>query len=250
MRDAGEQGVIRGFLLGAMLLAASAQMGCEGGAAGGLGPIEPTPLTSADFSSVRFQAVLCQVRLPPERVVEIDPDRLAAGGVKGFVAKLSAIGTSRVLYRLDQTVDLHTTSRIRTGSRVPFVTNARMTQTGRTVRAIEYVRAGVNCRITPKPVKDTDPPCMQAKVEIDLTTAADSRVSVSEKVKAVAMHSVTLLHAGPVALGRPFVMVATGPAGQGKDAEAVAFVCRAVFTRRNIVRRPAAPTQPASNGRE
>jgi len=246
MTHPGAQPVIRKLLLAAILLAASAGVGCEGVA----GPIEPTPLAAANFGSVRFQAILCEVSLPAEGAADIDAERLAAapGDVKGFMAKLSALGASRILYQLDETVDLHAPSRIRAGSRVPFVTASRVTESGRTVNAVQYMAVGADCRIAGRPVKDTDPPCMQVEVKVELSTVSESGVSVSEKVKGVATHQATLLHAGPVALGRPFVMVTMGPAakGKGKDAEAIAFVCRAVFTRRNIVHRPAARTRPSA----
>jgi len=216
----------------AMVLAVSAAVGCNGGVLGGSGPIVPTPLASADFSSVRLRMLICELQVPAERVVELDSDRLAAGAgdVNGFLAKLSALGTNRVLYRLDQTIDLHTTSRIRSSSRVPFVTNTRRTDSGRTISTVQYQDVGAMREFTGKAVKDADPPHMRAEVNVELSIMSDSGVKITDKTKGPALRTATLLHAGPVQLGRPFVLVSTTPGPQGK-AESTAFVCRGIFTK-------------------
>ena len=218
----------------AMILAVSAAGGCNGGVLGGSGPIVPTPLASADFSSVRFRMLICELQLPAERVVELDSDRLAAGtgDVKGFVAKLSALGTNRVLYRLDQTVDLHATSQVQSRSSVPFVTATRVLASGRTVNTVRYEKVGAICKVTGKAVKDADPPHMRAEVDVELSTMSDSGVKITDKIKGPVLQKATLLHAGPVQLGRPFVLVSATPGPQGKAAS-TAFVCRGVFTKPN-----------------
>ncbi|KKM98406.1 hypothetical protein LCGC14_1158250 [marine sediment metagenome] len=217
-----------------MILAVSAAVGCNGGVLGGSGPIVPTPLASADFGSVRLRMLICELQVPAERVMELDSDRLAAGATdeKAFLDRLSKLGAAKVLYRLDQTVDLNSTSQIKAGVRKPFVTAARVTQSGRTMRTVQYERLGAVCKVTGKAVKDADPPHMRAEVNVDLSTMSDSGVKISDKVQARVLRMVTLVHAGSVQLGRPFVMVSTTPGAQGKT-ESAAFVCRGVFTRPN-----------------
>ena len=218
----------------AMILAVSVAVGCNGGAWGGSGPIVPTPLASADFSSVRLRMLICELQVPAERVVELDSDRLAAGAgdVKGFVAKLSALGTNKVLYRLDQTVDLHTTSRIQARSRMPFVTGARRTESGRTIRTVQYESVGAICKVTGKAVEDADPPHLRAEINVELSALSDSGVKITGDVEGPVVRKTTLLHTGPVQLGRPFVLISATPGPPGK-AEPTTFVCRGIFTKPN-----------------
>lgn len=231
-----------------LTLILAACMGCA--PTGPTALVRPTPLAEADFASVRFRAEVYELRLPQERAAALDPDRLAAaaGSRRELLNKLKQLGTAKLLYQVDQAVDLNTSTPIRVGARVPFVMAARPTQTGQVIRTVRYEQMGAEFNVAGKPVTDVEAPVMRVQIDVEISAISDSGAHVSEKVPARVMRKVTLAHRGAVTLGRPITMMSMDSSAPAKDERAVAFVVRIVL---DAPPRPHArqTTRPATTAR-
>ncbi len=203
--------------------------GCGEGAAGGglaaqgaggqAAASQPLPATA------RFQAVIYETHLPSERVGQLDAKDLAAKRPEAFAKALTALGATKALYQVDQSVEL-AEARISIGSRVPIVMNTRATAAGPTLRTVQYEDVGAIFDIRGRLAGGKQ---IQLQMEVDLA-ASDSGVEVGAGAAAPAFRKARLSYVGPVEQGRAFVALAVDSAAKDKDGNAVAFVCRAVLS--------------------
>lgn len=180
-----------------------------------------------ELKSARFQATVYETRVPEKGIGAFDSKLLAAkaGTAADLQKALTACGKTKVLYQVDQTVNL-AEDRIHIGKREPFVTNTRRTERGPTISTIQYEDVGVIFQIAGKPTASG----LDATVRIEMSALTDSAKKISENVNAVTVRTVELGHNGPVQLGRPVVLVSLDASSKGADGNAIAYVCRIVLS--------------------
>jgi len=179
-----------------------------------------------ELTSARFQATVYETRVPEKGIGAFDATSLAAKAAtaEDLQKALAACGKTKVLYQVDQTVNL-TEDRIHIGKREPFVTNTRRTERGPTISTIQYEDVGVIFQIAGKPTASG----LDATVRIEMSALTDSAKKISENVNAVTVRTVELGHNGPVQLGNPVVLVSLDASSKDADGNAIAYVCRIVF---------------------
>ena len=179
-----------------------------------------------ELTSTRFQATVYETRLPEKGIGAFDSQLLAAkaGTAADLQKALTACGKTKVLYQVDQTVNL-AEDRIRIGKREPFVTNTRRTERGPTINTIQYQDVGIIIEVSGKPTGSG----LDATVGIEMSALTESGTKISENVNAATVRSIELGHKGPVQLGRPVVLVSIDASSKDADGNAVAYVCRIVF---------------------
>lgn len=98
------------------------------------------PVQSLDeaASAVRLQATIHEVRVPPEKLGQLDAARLAK---TDFSNHPSDLGSARALYVVDQKVSL-AGDHLMVGSQEPMVTASRMTDRGQKVNTVQYNSLG------------------------------------------------------------------------------------------------------------
>ena len=191
------------------------------------------PSGAADAKTAHFEAAVYEVQVPAARAGELDGNTLAAKAAtaEDLRKALADLGPTKILYKIDQPVNLHSEN-IHVGSREPFVTNTRMTESGATINTIQYQQVGViiNMRAGPPP-KDSKRRDPDVQMKIELSTLCDSGLEIGPKTKAVTIRSVSIDHSEPLQYGRPFIMLNTSYPPQGEKASPVAYVVRGVFSK-------------------
>jgi len=180
-----------------------------------------------DLKSARFQATVYETRVPEKGISAFDAKSLAAkaGTAADLQKALAACGKTKVLYQVDQTVNL-AEDRIHIGKREPFVTNTRRTDRGQTINTVQYEHVGVIFQVMGKPTDSG----LDATVRIEMSALTESGTKISETAKAVTVRTVELGHNGPVQLGKPVVLVSLDASSKDADGNAIAYVCRIVFS--------------------
>ena len=179
-----------------------------------------------ELTSARFQATVYETRVPEKGIDAFDAKSLAAkaGTAADLQKALAACGKTKVLYQVDQTVNL-AEDRIHIGKREPFVTNTRRTERGPSINTVQYERVGVIFEVAGKPTAGG----LDATVRIEMSALTESGTKISENVNAATVRSIELGHNGPVQLGKPVVLVSLDASSKDADGNAVAYVCRIVF---------------------
>ena len=187
----------------------------------------PAAKPAGELKSAHFQATVYETRVPENRIGAFDAKSLAAKAITAadLQKALAACGKTKVLYQVDQTVNL-AEDRIHIGKREPFVTNARRTDRGQTINTVQYERVGVIFEVMGKPTDSG----LDATVRIEMSALTESGTKISENAFAVTVRTVELGHNGPVQLGRPVVLVSIDASTKDADGNAVAYVCRIVFS--------------------
>jgi len=209
----------------AVFLFSGVLAGCQGPAAREAGSL-------ADLLPARFEATIYEVRVPADRAGELDSSALAAKAPKAedFAKALAALGPTKIMYTVDQVVNLYRDN-IKIGTREPMITNTRKTESGQVINTIQYQEVGAIFVIAGgPPPRDSKRKGIDASVKVELATLSDSGVQIAADVKASAMRNVGLTHNGPVEYGRPFVILSVNSTSKDAAGNAVAYVCRGVFT--------------------
>jgi len=196
------------------------------------GATPPAKSRPADLLPARFEATVYEVRVPADRVGELDAGALAAKAPKAedFAKALAALGPTKIMYTVDQVVNLYRDN-IKISTREPMITNTRKTESGQAINTIQYQEVGAVFVIAGgPPPKDSKRKGIDASVKVELATLSDSGVQIAADVKASAMRNVGLTHNGPVEYGRPFVILSVNSTSKDAAGNAVAYVCRGVFT--------------------
>jgi len=201
-------------------LMAGVGVGCQPEARGARGP---APVALRDLRSARFQATVYEVRLPGDRITGLDAKALAAAG--DLRKTLEGLGVTKALYQIDQNVDL-AESRITIGKDEPMVTATRKTQTGQVINAVRYQSVGAVFQISVKPTAQG----LHATVAVEVAALTESPSRIMENVPAMTIRNTTMGHDGPVELGRPVVMLSADASSRDADGNAIACVCRVVFS--------------------
>jgi len=214
--------------LACVVLAVVALAGCEPQATGRSDAESKGMVASADASLARFQVTIYEVRVGAERIDALNADALAAKAETpdALEKALSAVGETKAMYVIDQTVNL-ADDRIRLSKREPFVTNTRVSESGRRMNAVQYEEVGAIFAITGEAGDEG----LDVKVAIEMSAMTDGGTEVAPGVGAMVVRSVELGRTGPVHFGRPEVLVAVDASARNAKAGAVAYVCRLVFSK-------------------
>ena len=190
------------------------------------------PRPPADIAPARFEATVYEVQVPENRLAELDAQALAAkaGNAEDLRKALADFGPTKVLYKVDQPVNLYSES-IVIGSRVPFVTNSRATEAGGVVNTIQYQQVGVIFQITAAlPPKESKRKGLDVRLNTELSAMVDSPVAISPGAKAVTIRSVSFSQSQSLQYGRPIVALNLASPARDEKAPPVAYVIRYVFT--------------------
>ncbi len=238
------------FLLFATALTALALGAATGRAAdppavsisGGTEPVSPAPTNaapartetqrSAEVLPAHFQATVYEIQAAADRLGALDAKALAARAATAeeLLSALASVGTARILYRIDQPVNVYS-ERITIGGSEPVVTGARMSGTGETVKSITYHNVGVIVRLTAKaPSKESNRRDPDVTMAIQLAALAASNTELAPGVKATATRTLSLEHSEPLEFGRPLVMLSASTLAAGAEAPPAVYAIRYLFS--------------------
>ncbi len=190
----------------------------------------PRPPTSV--APARFEATVYEVQVPSNRIADVDARALEAKAAtpQDLAVALAAIGGTKVLYKIDQSVNLYG-ERIMLGTSEPMVTGSRVMSGGQTINSISYQQVGLMVDLSANaPPNDAARKDLQVQVNFELSVLADSGIEISPQVKASSIRNVQLSHSEIPKFGKPSVMLSISAPSVGDKAQAVAYVVRCVFS--------------------
>jgi len=184
-----------------------------------------------EMAPARFEVTVYEVQVPENRLAELEAPALEAKATtaQDLAKALGEFGKTKVLYMIDQTVNLYGES-IMLSTSEPMVTGTSRMGPGPAINSITYQQAGlvVNLAASPPP---QDPPRKQLPVQVnfELSALADSGVEIGPEVKATRIRNMHLSHSETPRFGKPLVLLnVSAPAG-ADPAPPVAYVVRYVF---------------------
>ncbi|MCX5683824.1 MAG: hypothetical protein NT049_09080, partial [Planctomycetota bacterium] len=149
---------------------------------------------------------------PPERVPgrmpgEGAPRIMRSGDPDALRAALAEFGPTKILYRVDQPVNVFQEN-IMVGSSEPMVTSSRKTDTGQTVNTVSYNNVGLIISIAAgQPPKDSDRKGLDVRMQIEVASIGESGVELTPKVKSAVIRKVSISHSAGLQYARPLVML-------------------------------------------
>ena len=167
-------------------------------------------LPSAEILSAQFQATVYEVQAAAERLGTLDDKVLTrqAATPETLLATLARTGKARLLYRIEQPVNVFST-RIIIGSSEPIITGTATTATGGTVNSISYQTLGFIVGLSAQaPPKDqhTAAPIVTTAIKFSVLSPGEKEIAPDQKESVIRMMS--LDHSAALELMRPQVVLA------------------------------------------
>lgn len=193
---------------------------------------KPTSQPPIEIAPARFEATVYEVQVPEQRIADLDAPAFEAKAstAQALAKALAEFGKVKVLYKIDQTVNLYGES-IMLSTSEPMVTGTHGRESGPSMNSITYMEAGLIVNLSASAPPE-DPPgkelCVQANFE--LSALADSAVEIAPQVKATSIRKMDLRHSETPRFGKPLVLLNVSAPGGGDQAQPVAYVIRYVFS--------------------
>ncbi len=185
----------------------------------------------AEVAPARFEVAVYEVQVPEGRVADLEAQRLEAKAAtpQELAGALQEFGKTRVLYKIDQTVNLYGESIVLT-SNEPMVTGSRQMDSGSAINTITYQQVGLTVNLSASPPPPESPrKGLDVQVNVELSTLADSGVEIAPKVRASSIRTMQLSHSETPRFGKPLVLLNVSASGGGEKVQPVAHVVRYVF---------------------
>ena len=194
-------------------------------------PPMPTTVAPTNVAPARLEATVYEVQVPQNRIAELDAKQLesGAGTAQGLAKALAGFGETKVLYKIDQEVNLYG-EHIMIGSSQPVVTGSRTTGTGQAINSVTYQQTGLMVGLAGA-VEPKTPQAEGLAVQVNFQLAAmtPGTVETAPGVKTPSMHNVQFSQGGMPKFGRPAVLLSLNAASGEANKPAVAYVVRYVF---------------------
>ena len=148
-------------------------------------PFPTGMLTSAEILSAQYQATVYEVHAAAERLGNLDAKALArqAATSETLLAALAQTGKARLLYRIEQPVNVFST-RIIIGSSEPVISGTRTTATGGTVNSISYQTlgfiVGLSAQAPPKD-QNTAAPIVTTAIKLSVLSPGEKEIAPGQK---------------------------------------------------------------------
>jgi hypothetical protein len=175
----------------------------------------------------RIEATIYEVRLAPEKAGALDAKALtpAAATDAGLEKALADLGVAKLLYRVDQSVDLAGDT-LMVGASQPFVTASRLDVKGQEINTVMYHSLGAILKIAGR-VEDGGG--IRTGLDLNIASAADAKPAAPPLPAFAAIHHAALAYKDLATPGRPFVIAATSAGAPDGEGKAVGFVARIVL---------------------
>ncbi len=176
-----------------------------------------------------LQLVVFEVELPVDVMHEIKTNELTARAetLTTLSAALKDLGNVRMLYRLDQMVELRRgrdVTRLTIGAQMPFVSGTTVSDSGQTSNSVQY--RDVGCIVKLRGGWHT-PPRGSSRIDLELSSVTESGVELGNSVKAPVFRKLVQRFDGPIRAGTPIVLLSID--GSAKGDTASAYVTRIQF---------------------
>jgi len=231
--------------------------GMPGGRSSFAAALQSSSPPPTNVAPARFEATVYELDIPENRIAELDAATLEASAAtpQSLAAALGAFGTPKVLYKVDQTVNLYGEN-ITLGTQEPTVSGTTMNPRGMRVNSLMYQNVGLITRIAADP-RSAERNAMirpfggggmggggrssggpggpgfvapDVQLNFQLSVIAKSGVEIADGVSASSVRTVALSQSGTPRFGKPSVLVTVSAAGAGEKSLPVAYIIRYLFT--------------------
>ena len=203
-----------------------------GGSSGFATSLSPSTPPPTNVAPARFEATVYELEIPENRIADLDAAKLesSAATPQSLTGALRAFGTPKVLYKVDQTVNLYGEN-ITLGTQEPTVSGTSMNARGMRVNSIMFQNVGLVTRIAAAvPLIAGRIADLKVQLNFQLSVIAPSNVELSDGVPATSVRTVALSQSGTPKFGTPSVLVTVSAAAAGEKSPPVAYIIRYQFT--------------------
>ena len=164
---------------------------------------------SAEILPAQFQATVYEVQASADRLGSLDAKALTGQAVtpETLLSALAQTGETRLLYRIEQPVNVFSTT-ITIGSSEPVIVGTRTTATGEAMNNISYQNVGVIARLSaPSPSKGENSavPTVTAAIKLSVLGSGEKEIVSGQKESAIRV--VSLEQSEPLELDQPRVLL-------------------------------------------
>jgi hypothetical protein len=195
-------------------------------------PAKPATETSAEIMPAQFQATFYEVRPAEGRAGALDASGLLAkaASADSLLKELADFGTSRILYRIDQPVNL-LDDQMEISTNEPVLTAMRIGPAGQPMNTVMYRPSGVIVRLaTQAPPNEAHNGGTNVAMMINFSTLTPSESPIGPGQAATVVRSMVFRHSEPLEFGHPRVILNVGPSSSGDRAIPLAYVVRYLFS--------------------
>jgi hypothetical protein len=193
-------------------------------------PIRPLSPAPTDVAPARFEATVYEVQVPDDRIAQLNAQALEAKAAtpRDIEKALAEFGKTRVLYKVDQPVNLYRES-IRIGSHEPMVIGSGVSERGGTFNTVQYRETGVIFTISASPAAKDAKRGLDVRLSAELAALSAGTVEITSGAKAAVIHTASFSQSGPVRYGRPAVAISLSAPSAGDEGSPVAYVVCYMF---------------------
>jgi hypothetical protein len=173
-------------------------------------PFPTGMLPSSEILSAQYQATVYEVQAGAEQLGNLDAKALnrQAATPETLLAALTQTGKARLLYRVEQPVNVFST-RIIIGSSEPLISGTRTNTTGGTVNSISYQNVGLIVQLSAQgPPKDQDTAAPVVTTAIKLSVVCPGNKEIAPGQREPVIRAMSLDHSGAFEMNRPQVLLA------------------------------------------
>lgn len=173
-------------------------------------PYRPAMQLSSEILPAQFQATVYEVQAPADRLGTLDAKALTsqAATPETLFSALAQTGKTRLLYRLEQPVNVFSTM-ITIGSSEPVIVGTRTIPTGQSINNISYQNVGVIVRLSAQgPPKDENgaAPIVTTAIRLSVLGPGDNEIAPGRKASAA--RAMSLEGSEALELNQPRVLLA------------------------------------------
>lgn len=221
-----------GIIILLSALTAGSVLGAETDA-GGPGKSGPANAPASQILPAQFQATVYEVKATADRVGALDGKTLAtkAATAEGLLSVLTNSGPARILYRVDQPVNV-LSEKILVGSSEPVITATRISASGQPVNTVTHQNVGVHVRLSAEaPSGEAKGRNPGVKMSMGLSVLVPSGIELAPGVPATTTRSMSIEHEETLEFDQPLVVVTVYSEATQTQAIPTAYVIRYLFRR-------------------
>ena len=215
---------------GAGAAASPAGSAAKGSAPARMSTTAPETARSANNFTAQFQATVYEVEATTNLLPTLDHEALAGAATSELLfSALGNIGKPRVLYRIDQAVNVFS-DQVQITTNTPVAVGTRMGRDEKPINSYTYHNTGVRIALSDQaPPKDAGREGPDVMISFNMSTDVPSHTELGLGQPTRAFVTISQEHNEPLELGRPRVMLAIGSPSAAEQATPFVYVVRYQF---------------------
>jgi hypothetical protein len=193
-------------------------------------PATAEPAQATNSLPARFQATVYDVQASVSIPLSLSARSLESAGTPELVLKaLGGFGKAKVLYRVDQPVDVFA-DQVLLMTNTPVATGARANRTGAPIRSVTYRNEGLRFGFSAlAPDQSTGRQAPNVTISFNMSADTPSATELRSGQPASGLATISQEHNEPLEMGRARFMLAAGSTSPGAEGRPFLYVVRYQF---------------------